>query len=87
MSNESFVVVRPVITEAALEVIERENKLVFIVSRKANKHMIRRAIEKLYEVKVSKVNTTILPTGEKKAYITLRPDFKASDIATKLGVF
>jgi large subunit ribosomal protein L23 len=87
MSNESSVVVRPVITEKALEVIERENKLVFIVSRKSNKHTIRRAIEKLYEVKVMKVNTTILPTGDKKAYITLRPEFKASDIATKLGVF
>jgi large subunit ribosomal protein L23 len=87
MSSESFVVVRPVVTESALEVIERENKLVFIVSRKANKHMIRRAIEKLYGVKVMKVNTTILPTGEKKAYIALKPEFKASDIATKLGVF
>jgi large subunit ribosomal protein L23 len=87
MSSESFVVVRPVITEAALEIIERENKLVFIVSRKANKHMIRRAIEKLYGVKVMKVNTTILPTGEKKAYISLEPEFKASDVATKLGVF
>nr|MDO8100298.1 50S ribosomal protein L23 [Candidatus Njordarchaeota archaeon] len=87
MSSESSVIVRPVITEAALEAIERENKLVFIVSRKANKHMIRRAIERLYEVEVMKVNTAILPTGEKKAYITLRPEFKASDIATKLGVF
>ena len=87
MSSESFVVVRPVITEAALEIIERENKLIFIVSRKANKHIIRRAIEKLYGVKVMKVNTTILPTGEKKAYISLEPEFKASDIATKLGIF
>ena len=87
MSSESFVVVRPVITEAALEIIERENKLIFIVSRKANKHVIRRALEKLYGVKVMKVNTTILPTGEKKAYISLEPEFKASDIATKLGIF
>ncbi len=87
MSNETLVVLRPVITEAALEVIERENKLVFIVSRKANKHVIRRAIEKLYEVKVVSVNTAILPTGEKKAYITLSPEFKASDVATRLGVF
>jgi large subunit ribosomal protein L23 len=87
MSSESSVIIRPVITEAALEAIERENKLVFIVSREANKHTIRRAIERLYEVEVTKVNTTILPTGEKKAYITLKPEFKASDIATKLGVF
>jgi large subunit ribosomal protein L23 len=87
MSNETLVIVRPVITEAALEIIERENKLVFIVSRKANKHVIRRAIERLYEVKVVSVNTTILPTGEKKAYITLSPEFKASNVATKLGVF
>ncbi|WXG45755.1 MAG: 50S ribosomal protein L23 [Candidatus Atabeyarchaeum deiterrae] len=86
MTSEDLIM-RLVITEAALETIERENKLVFIVARKANKHMIRRAIERLYAIKVMKVNTTILPTGEKKAYITLRPEFKASDIATKLGVF
>jgi large subunit ribosomal protein L23 len=87
MSSETLVILRPVITEAALEVIERENKLVFIVSRKANKHVIRRAIEKLYGVKVVSVNTAILPTGEKKAYITLSPEFKASNVATRLGVF
>ncbi|RLE51058.1 MAG: 50S ribosomal protein L23, partial [Candidatus Methanomethylicota archaeon] len=44
------------------------------------------AIEKLFDVKVVKVNTLITPKGEKKAYIKLAPEFKASDIATRLGI-
>ncbi len=80
------IIIRPVISESSIEKIERENKLTFIVNIKANKHMIKWAIEKLFDVKVVKVNTLITPKGEKKAYIKLAPEFKASDIATRLGI-
>ncbi|MHA1238880.1 MAG: 50S ribosomal protein L23 [Candidatus Odinarchaeia archaeon] len=80
-------IIRPVISETALELIESENKLVFIVDRKANKKIIKESIEKLYEVKIQKVNTLILPNGKKKAYIRLAPEYSASEIATKLGIF
>ncbi len=74
-------------TEAAFDLIEKENKLTFIVDRKSNKTTIKYAVEKLYNVKVDKVNTLIQRDGNKKAYVKLVPEDNASDIATKLGIF
>ncbi|KAH0517401.1 40S ribosomal protein S18 [Microtus ochrogaster] len=45
-----------------------DNTLVFIVDIKANKHQIKQAVKKLYDIDVAKVNTLIRPNGEKKAY-------------------
>ena len=75
----------PYLTEKAIGLIEKENKLVFIVNRKSNKKQIKDAIEKVFEVKVAKVNTQI-KGGEKKAYVKLKPEYKAIDVATKLGL-
>jgi hypothetical protein len=36
--------------------VEKDNKLIFIVNLKASKADVRRAVQTLYEVKVSKVN-------------------------------
>jgi large subunit ribosomal protein L23 len=76
----------PYITEKSVGMIDKENKIVFVVDRKANKKQIKEAFEKLFEVKVEKVNTEITLKGEKKAYIKLKPEFKARDVATKLGL-
>lgn len=73
-------------TEAASLMVEQENKLVFIVNLKAGKYDIQKAIEELYEVEVEKVNVLITPKGEKKAFVKLRPDYKAADVAIKLGI-
>jgi large subunit ribosomal protein L23 len=59
---------------------------VFIVDRKADKHQIKEAFEKLFGVKVDKVNTLITRDGKKKAFIKLKKEFKASDVAVKLGI-
>jgi large subunit ribosomal protein L23 len=76
----------PYMTEKSVGMIEKENKIVFIVDRKANKQQIKEAIEKLFEVKVDKINTLIDMDGNKKAFIKLKPEFKAIDVAVKLGV-
>jgi len=76
----------PYITEKSVALIDAENKLVFVVDRKANKKQIKEAFEKMFEVKVDKVNTEITLKGEKKAYIKLKPENKARDVAAKLGV-
>ncbi|GEO26731.1 50S ribosomal protein L23 [Alicyclobacillus acidoterrestris] len=47
---------RPVITERSSELME-ENKYVFEVDPRANKVEIRKAIEKLFDVKVEQVHT------------------------------
>jgi large subunit ribosomal protein L23 len=80
------IIVRPVISESALRKIEVENKLTFIVDRNANKHLIKWAVEKLFNVKVDKVNTLITPKGEKKAYVKLSSEYSASDVASKMGI-
>ncbi len=81
------VIQKPLITEKTFDLIERENKLTFIVDRTANKNQIKDAIEKIHNVKVIKVNTIITPLGEKKAFIKLHPDYSAQDIAIDLGIF
>ena len=73
-------------TEVASRLLETENKLVFIVNLKASKPKIRRAVEELYDVRVQRVNVLITPKGKKKAFVKLHPDFKAVDVAIKLGI-
>jgi large subunit ribosomal protein L23 len=80
------VIYHPLMTEVASRILETENKLVFIVNLKATKKDVKRAVESLYEVVVEKVNTLITPEGEKKAFVKLHPDYKAVDVAIKLGI-
>jgi large subunit ribosomal protein L23 len=79
------IVMRPYVTEKTFDMIERQNKLVFLVDAKASKQKIRSAIETLYEVKVISVNTSTTVTG-KKAYVRLAAESSASDLASKLGL-
>ncbi|XP_054445767.1 60S ribosomal protein L23a-like [Pteronotus mesoamericanus] len=76
----------PLTTEPAMKKIEDNNTLVFIVDVKANKHQIKQAVKKLYDIDVTKVNTLIRPDGEKKAYVRLAPDYDALDVANKIGI-
>ncbi|BAJ50164.1 large subunit ribosomal protein L23 [Candidatus Caldarchaeum subterraneum] len=85
--NPQDVVKRIYITQDTVSLIESENKLVFIVDLKADKHTIKNAVEQLYNVKVDKVNTLITSRGEKKAFVKLKPEYKASELAVKLGIF
>ncbi|KKK40516.1 hypothetical protein LCGC14_0563530 [marine sediment metagenome] len=87
MENFYTIIKRPLITEKTFDLIEKENKLVFIVDRSANKTQIKRAIEKIHNIKVIRVNTMITTKGEKKAFVKLHPDNSAQDIAIDLGIF
>jgi large subunit ribosomal protein L23 len=80
------VIFYPLMTESASLMVEKDNKLIFIVSLKAGKTDIKKAVETLYEVKVDKITTLITPQGEKKAFVKLTPEYKASDVAIKLGI-
>ncbi|MDH5702207.1 MAG: 50S ribosomal protein L23 [Candidatus Bathyarchaeota archaeon] len=80
------IILYPVMTEVTSRILETENKLVFVVNNRATKREIRRAVEELYEVVVEKVNVAVTPRGEKKAFVKLHPDYKAVDVAIKLGV-
>jgi large subunit ribosomal protein L23 len=79
------VVIRPYVTERTFDMIEKQNKLVFIVDGKADKKAIKAAVELLYDVDVESVKTANTMTG-KKAYVRLSPESSATDLASKLGL-
>lgn len=82
----SKIIIRAVVSEKAIDLIQTQNKLTFIVDRRANKQMIKRAVEELFDVRVEKVWTMITPKGEKKAIVKLKPEYSAFDVATQLGI-
>ena len=63
-----------------------QNKLVFVVNRRATKGEISRALNELYGVEAENVNTLITNKGEKKAFIKLKEGYDASDLAIRLGI-
>ena len=86
MENFSNIIKRFIITEKALRLAEKENKLTLLVELKANKNSIKNSLEKLYNVKVEKVNVIITPKGEKKAIVKLIKEYNAMDLYSKLGL-
>ena len=85
VSDPTKVLLHPVGTEKAIRLLD-QNKIIFIVDRRASKEDIKRAFEELFKAKVEKINTVITPKGQKKAYIKLRPEYNALEIATNLGL-
>ncbi len=81
-----MVILYPYLTEKALRLAEKQNVVTFIVEKNANKIQIKQEVEKRFNVKVEKVNTLIMRDGRKKAYVKLKPEYKASDLLSKLGV-
>lgn len=88
MRNPHDIIRKPVVTEQSMNEMA-EGKYTFVVDKKANKTEIKNAIEKIFEVKVSKINTMNM-TGKlkrmgrnigrrpswKKAVVTLTEDSK-----------
>nr|MBN1229972.1 50S ribosomal protein L23 [Anaerolineae bacterium] len=81
------VIRRPVITEKSDRLADELNVYVFEVDIKANKPMIKDAVESIFDVEVLKVRTAIMPAkmgkrlrkryvrkkAWKKAYVTIAP--------------
>ena len=88
MRNPHDIIIKPVVTERSMDDMN-DNKYTFVVDRKSNKTEIKSAVEKVFGVKVSKVNTMNVlgkikrqgaTSGKradwKKAIVTLSPDSK-----------
>ncbi len=89
MKNAYDIIIRPVITEQSMESVA-DKKYVFMVAIDSNKTEIKAAIEEIFDVKVSKVNTIRMqgkmkrngggPAGRRSAYkkamVTLTADSK-----------
>ncbi|MBO8169390.1 MAG: 50S ribosomal protein L23 [Thermoanaerobacteraceae bacterium] len=88
MRRPHDIIIRPVISERSIGLME-DNKYTFIVDKKANKSEIKKAVEEIFDVTVTKVNTMKVrgkkrrmgryegKTPErKKAIVTLKPGDK-----------
>ena len=76
----------PHMAEKSMSLVDLQSKIVFVVRRDSTKTQIKKAFEKLFEVKVQSVKTENTIEGKKKAFIKLHPDYSAADIATRLGI-
>ena len=93
MANSYDIIIRPIITERSMAAVA-EKKYVFEVAKTAGKVEIKDAIEKIFGVKVAKVNTLNvsgkakrLGAGRpgttrswKKAYVQLTADSKTIEV-------
>lgn len=82
------VIVKPVITEKSMALLQNENKATFKVSKNANKIEIKQAVERIFNVKVEDVKIMNTPDkattrggryqgkipGFKKAIVTIAGD-------------
>lgn len=59
MKSPYEIIIRPVLTEKSTLQKDKHNQYTFLVARDANKVEIRQAVEKVFGVKVRKVNTSI----------------------------
>ncbi|WP_138007279.1 50S ribosomal protein L23 [Halalkalirubrum salinum] len=83
----STLIHHPIVTEKAMDEMDFDNKLQFIVDIDAPKGEIVTEIENRYEISIVKINTQITPKGKKKATVTLSAADDATDIASRIGVF
>jgi len=77
MKNPEDIILRPYITEKS-SMEAADGKYTFLVDVKANKTEIRQAVEKLFGVKVLKVNTANYEGKVKRlgVHVGSRPDWK-----------
>lgn len=66
MKDYRDVIIRPVITEKSMKLMQLENKYTFEVAKGTNKVEIRQAVEAIWNVKVAKVNTSNSKALEKR---------------------
>jgi large subunit ribosomal protein L23 len=78
MIHPREIIIAPMLTEKSLTEKENNNRYMFKVSINANKIEIKKAIEKVFSVKVVKINTIRMKGKPKRMgrYEGRRPDFK-----------
>jgi len=72
-------------SEKIVRQIEADNCLVFEIDRSISKPEVKAEIESLFGVKVDKVRTHTFK-NKKLAYVKLKGEYPAADLATKLGL-
>ncbi|OLP16269.1 50S ribosomal protein L23 [Leptolyngbya sp. 'hensonii'] len=77
---------RPIVTEKATRLLE-DNKYTFEVVPQATKPQIKAAIEELFNVKVTGVNTVNLPRKQRRVgkFLGYRPQYKRAVVTLAAG--
>ena len=83
----STIIEHPLVTEKAMNDMDFENKLQFVVNPDATKPEIRDEVEARFDVSVDDVNTQVTMKGKKKATVKLSEDDDAQEVASRIGVF
>ena len=76
---------KPIMTEKAVMMIEKDNIITFQVPMKMEKKEIKKELEEVLKIKIEKIRT-LIRKNKKHAYIKLKGEVLAIDIATKLGL-
>lgn len=86
MKDPRDVIIRPVVSEKSYGLLD-QGKYTFIVDPRANKTEIKIAVEKIFGVKVLKVNTMNRPGKRKRRGMTVgkRPDTKRAIVTLVPG--
>jgi large subunit ribosomal protein L23 len=81
------VIKRPLITEKGMRNTEEHNTVVFHVDRRANKVLIKQAVEALFQVKVLEVNTLNVRGKKKRVRMKegKKPDWKKAYVTLRAG--
>jgi len=85
------IIIKPIVTEKANQLSEKFNRYGFKVKRDANKLEIKKAVEELYNVAVTEVNTMNYSGKSKSRYTKSgmisgkSPDFKKAVVTVKQG--
>jgi large subunit ribosomal protein L23 len=79
-------ILRPVISEKTYGLLD-ENKYTFVVDPRANKTQIKQAIEQIFDVRVTRVNTMNRPGKRKRRgwIVGKRPDVKRAIVSLAPG--
>jgi large subunit ribosomal protein L23 len=79
-------ILKPIVTEKATMLLE-QNKYVFDVVVKATKPDIKAAIESLFDVSVTKVNTIRLPRKKRRVgkFLGFKPQYKRAIVTLNEG--
>jgi large subunit ribosomal protein L23 len=85
--NVSGVLISPILSEKSVAHKDKENRYTFRVAAAANKTEIRKAVEELFKVKVSAVNTVSVHGKFHKVgrYEGRRSDWKKAIVTVKQG--
>ncbi|MFH1802606.1 MAG: 50S ribosomal protein L23 [archaeon] len=78
-------ILKPITSEKAVKMIDLDNTLLFQLEKKESKETIKKEVEKIFNVKVEKVRTHV-KDNKKFAYVKLKKENPAIDVATKLGM-